>query len=57
MNTTSQETELGNATTPQPEWLKIVHHKVDGLRFGVLHIVVHDGKVTQLERTEKIRLP
>jgi hypothetical protein len=33
-----------------------VRAKVEGLRFGVVQIVVHDGKVTQIERTEKTRL-
>ncbi|MBI4436266.1 MAG: YezD family protein [Candidatus Omnitrophica bacterium] len=27
-----------------------------GLRYGSLHLVVHDGKVTQIERIEKVRL-
>lgn len=40
-----------------PDWLAIVRAKVEGLRFGVVQIVVHDGKVTQIERTEKTRLP
>lgn len=39
-----------------PDWLAIVRSKVEGLRFGVVQIVVHDGKVTQIERTEKTRL-
>jgi hypothetical protein len=39
-----------------PAWLDIVRQKVDSLRFGVVQIVVHDGKVTQIERTEKTRL-
>lgn len=39
-----------------PEWLAIVREKVESLRFGVVQIVVHDGKVTQIERTEKTRL-
>ncbi len=39
-----------------PDWLAIVRAKVEGLRFGVVQIVVHDGKVTQIERTEKTRL-
>jgi hypothetical protein len=39
-----------------PEWLEIVKSKVDGLRFGVVQIIVHDGKITQIERTEKTRL-
>ena len=39
-----------------PSWLAIVRQKVESLRFGVVQIVVHDGKVTQIERTEKTRL-
>ena len=27
-----------------------------GLRFGSLEIVVHDGKVTQIERRSKLRI-
>lgn len=45
-----------NSSEPLPEWLAIVRAKVEGLRFGVVQIVVHDGKVTQIERTEKTRL-
>jgi hypothetical protein len=39
-----------------PEWLEIVRHKVESLNYGVVQIVVHDHKVTQIERTEKTRL-
>jgi hypothetical protein len=39
-----------------PAWIEIVRQKVESLRFGVVQIVVHDGKVTQIERTEKTRL-
>jgi len=40
----------------EPAWLGIVREKVEGLRFGVVQIVVHDRKVTQIERTEKTRI-
>jgi hypothetical protein len=40
----------------EPEWLALVREKVGSLRFGVVQIVVHDRKVTQIERTEKTRL-
>lgn len=40
----------------QPEWLRIVQQKVETLRYGVVQLVVHDGRVTQIERTEKTRL-
>ena len=46
-------------TVPQPalpEWLALVREKVERLRFGVVQLVVHDGRVTQIECTEKTRL-
>lgn len=39
-----------------PAWLALVREKVESLRFGVVHLIVHDGRVTQIERTEKTRL-
>jgi hypothetical protein len=39
-----------------PEWLSLVREKVETLRYGVVQIVVHDSKVTQIERTEKTRI-
>jgi len=42
--------------TISPEWLEIVRRKVEGLRYGIVQIVVHDNHVTQIERTEKTRL-
>jgi hypothetical protein len=39
-----------------PEWLSIVREKVETLRYGVVQIVVHDSKVTQIERTERTRI-
>ena len=38
------------------EWLAIVRRNVQSLRFGVVQIVVHESKVTQIERTERIRV-
>jgi hypothetical protein len=40
-----------------PAWLPIVETKLRHVRFGVVPLVVHDGKVTQIECTEKLRLP
>ena len=42
--------------TNQPEWLAIVRQKVETLRYGVVQIVVHDSRVTQIERTEKTKI-
>jgi hypothetical protein len=41
---------------PVPDWIALVREKVEGLKFGVVQLVVHDGRVTQIERTEKTRL-
>jgi hypothetical protein len=37
-------------------WLNVVQTQVESLRFGVVQIVVHDSRVVQIERTEKVRL-
>ena len=39
-----------------PEWLSLVREKVETLRYGVVQIVVHDSRITQIERTERTRL-
>lgn len=45
-------------STPEQEiasWLKVVESKVAALRFGSVQIIVHEGRVTQVESTEKFR--
>jgi len=37
-------------------WLEIVRRQVGSLRFGVVQIVVHDSHVTQIDKTERVRL-
>jgi len=37
-------------------WLEIVRLQVSSLRFGVVEIIVHDSRVTQIEKTERLRL-
>ena len=38
------------------QWLTLVRQQVESLRYGVVQIVVHDARVTRIERTEKLRL-
>jgi len=40
--------------TSQP-WAEVIAEQVRSLRFGMVQIIVHDSKVVQIERTEKIR--
>jgi hypothetical protein len=44
------------AECASPGWLQIVQAQVESLRFGVVQIVVHESRVVQIERTEKVRL-
>lgn len=52
----SANSESTASSDLNPAWIEIVRQKVESLRFGVVQIVVHDGKVTQIERTEKTRI-
>lgn len=53
----SLDSESKSHSTFSPAWLEIVRENVESLRYGVVQIVVHDARVTQIERTEKTRLP
>lgn len=46
--------------TPSPDgqrtdWVDVVRTKVEALRFGSIQIIVHEGRVTQIESLEKTR--
>jgi hypothetical protein len=53
-------TKTENNSEPQKieaeSWVAIVRDQLRNLRFGVVQIVVHEGRVVQIERTEKLRL-
>jgi len=40
-----------------PDWLDVVRRNVDQLRYGSVQIIVHDGRVTQVESLERTRFP
>ena len=44
-----------NEKSPAPEWLAVVAQQVESLRFGVVQVVIHEHRVVQIERTEKVR--
>lgn len=37
-------------------WLELVQEQVNSLQFGVVQIVVHNSRITQIDRTERLRL-
>ncbi|GEM_PF-3424424 len=34
-----------------------ITHALKDLRYGSVHLVVHDGRLVRIERVERIRLP
>jgi len=51
------ESSPSHSSIQEPEWLGLIRAQVESLRFGVVQLTIHDGRVTQIERTEKVRLP
>jgi hypothetical protein len=50
------QTKTGGESGGKSDWLEIVRQQVSSLRYGVVEIVVHDSQVTQIEKTERVRL-
>jgi hypothetical protein len=46
----------GDKPSQDKQVLEDIAQALTGLRFGSIEIVVHDGRVTQIERKEKFRL-
>ena len=51
----TSETRKNNHTQLAPEIADQIVSALQGIRFGSIEIVIHDGKVVQIERKEKIR--
>ncbi|MDR3710060.1 MAG: YezD family protein [Capsulimonadaceae bacterium] len=47
-----QEPEVSRQTDP----IELVREAIAGIRYGVVQVIVQDGKVVQIDRTEKNRL-
>lgn len=43
-------------TAADDAWLELVRRQVGLLRYGVVQITVHDARVIQIEKTERVRL-
>ena len=48
--------KTGSQNLNNANWLEIVRQQVGSLRYGVVEIIVHDSQVTQIEKTERLRL-
>jgi len=52
----NQDQQDPAAESGDTKWLELVIQNVKSLRFGVVEIVVHDSRVIQIEKTERVRL-
>jgi hypothetical protein len=46
----------GNGKDEKSDWLEVVRQQVGSLQYGVVQIIIHDSQVTQIEKTERVRL-
>jgi hypothetical protein len=53
---TSQQTHTHDRASADDEALNQIRDSLRGLRFGSVNIIVQDGVVIQIDRTEKRRL-
>ncbi|GIP38821.1 hypothetical protein J31TS4_21010 [Paenibacillus sp. J31TS4] len=37
------------------QWLRRIGEALEGIEYGSVHIVVHDGRIVQIERSERRR--
>ena len=51
----TQQTAAKDAAA-SPGWLDVVREQVASLRFGTVLITVHESRVVQVERHEKLRI-
>ena len=56
LNMNATQTKKEGDAGEKSGWLEIVRRQVGSLRFGVVQIVVHDSQVTQIDKTERVRL-
>ena len=55
MQKLSEITDFVNKDVPQHALSRILH-ALKGIRYGAVEIVIHDGRIVQIERKEKLRL-
>ena len=56
MQESIEQSDRQQQETTLPEWMELVRGQVNSLKFGSVLITVHDSRVTQLEKVEKVRL-
>ena len=57
MSSVSERESESQSANDFDEPLELIRRALAGLRFGSVEIVVHDSRIVQIERREKVRLP
>jgi hypothetical protein len=57
MSQEAEATSAGEREQTLDETLASVREALRELRYGTITVVVHDGAVVQIDRTEKLRVP
>ncbi|MFN3511172.1 YezD family protein [Tsuneonella troitsensis] len=52
----SRERAVSSTSRNLPEHLRLVQEALERLRFGVIQLTVHDGKLMQFDVTERRRM-
>jgi hypothetical protein len=55
-NMSAVTVKSSNSIGETQNWVEVVRQQVGSLRFGVVQIVIHDSQVTQIDKTERVRL-
>jgi hypothetical protein len=56
MPTTNKQPQPPAASPPTSIPLEAIQEAVESIRFGVVQLIIQDGRVVQIDKTEKIRL-
>jgi hypothetical protein len=51
-----QDSPLHPTDKAEPTWLSLVREQIEQTQFGTIQITVHNGRVTKIEKTEKLLL-
>jgi hypothetical protein len=46
---------MANSEQDNQLWMDRIQDQIKGLKFGTVQITIHDGKIVQIDRTERSR--
>lgn len=52
----AERSRVADAADPPPAVLEEIARAIAGIRYGSVEVVIHDARVVQIERRERLRL-